>query len=134
MTADYLLCLGIAFIYDPFYLLINHICHLIAIGLGMRQITANKYLIIIAATTESYLPAQTYRTELPCSCKLSGLFDILGRAGGYILKDQFLGDPSAQIYHNVLEHTAPGVEHLILLRKGHGIACGPYAGRMMETV
>ena len=58
------------------------------------------------------------------------LLDIIGSARCDIIKDQLLSHTATkQRYDDILKHLALGVEHLIILRKRHGVPCCPNACR-----
>ena len=59
---------------------------------------------------------------------IGGLFDVLGSAGRNIIKDKFLCDPAAQADHDLLQHTAAGVIHLVAVGQGHGITARSVSG------
>ncbi len=96
--------------------------------LGMGQVTTDEDFVIVVIIADHTDVLRHAETGHHPPGHLGGLLDITGSPCGNILENDLLGNPSSQGYHNLLQHLPPGHEHLILLRKGHGIARSPHSG------
>ncbi len=114
---------------DPFHLIVDHGCHTLAVASCVGQIASDKDLVFIAAIIDHAHLVRHTVLGYHRAGNLGGLLDILGRARGHILKDDLLGNPSSKRYHDILQHLALCIEHLILSRQRHRITSRPNPGR-----
>ena len=91
-------------------------------------LTDEDFIIVIVIADDTDIIRHSVTGYHTAGC-LGGFLNITGCSGGNISEDDLLCDTSAQRYHNILEHTALGGEHLILFRQRHGVTGCPYAGR-----
>ena len=92
---DDVLCLLITLVNDSLDLAVNGVSHLIAVGLGMGQIPSDEYLVLITAVlNHSHLLRHAVLGHHGPG-NLGGLLDILGSAGGDIVKYQLFRNPAA---------------------------------------
>ena len=129
MLQNDILCLGIAVIYDVLDFLIDLTGNLLTVRLGMCQIlTDEDFIIVIVIADDTDMIRHSVTGYHTAGC-LGGFLNITGCSGGNISEDDLLRNTSSQRYHDILEHTALGGEHLILFRQGHGITGGSHTGR-----
>ena len=98
-------------------------------GLGMSQILTDEDLIIVIIITDDTDMIRHSVTGYHTAGCLGGFLNITGSSCGDITEDDLLRNTSSQRYHDILEHTALGGEHLILFRQGHGITGSSHSGR-----
>ena len=91
-------------------------------------LTDEDFIIVIVIADDTDMIRHSVTGYHTAGC-LGGFLNITGCSGGNISEDDLLRNTSSQRYHDILEHTALGGEHLILFRQGHGITGGSHTGR-----
>lgn len=92
MIENDLFCLGIAFVDDAFYLAVDLARHFLAVGSRMRQVAANKDLVVVSIVVDSCPVFLTTVLGYHRARHRGRLLDILGGAGRDVVKDNLLGD------------------------------------------
>ena len=103
-------------------------CHIFAVAVFMPDIVAQKDIL----SALFVIDGSDGRRHSVAGHHLAGniccLLDILGRSGGNVIQNQFLGNAASETDHDLLQHASACVVHLIAVGQWHSVAARAVAG------
>ena len=112
---------------QPVDLLVDRGGDLVGVVPAVRHVPAQERLAVAVAELARAQPLAHAVLGDHAAGDLGGLLDVVGRAGGRLVEDQFLGGAAAEQHGQLVQHLGPGDQELVLGRQRAGVAERPAA-------
>ena len=112
---------------QPADLLVDRGRDLLGVVPAVRHLAAQERLAVAGAELAGAEPLAHPVLGDHAAGDLAGLLDVVGRTGGGLVEDQFLGGPAAEQHGQLVHHLGPADQELVLGRGRRGVAERPAA-------